>query len=50
MIFIVIAAWIMTATIVRIRRGLTWRQAFYLFIILLCAGLTLRAVLFAFGM
>ena len=50
MIYIVASIWIITATIVRIRRGLTWRQAFYLFTILLCAGLILRSILFIFGM
>lgn len=50
MIFIVLAVWIMTATIVRIRRGLTKRQALYMFIIILCAGITLRSILLIFGM
>jgi len=50
MIFIVMALWIMTATIVRIRRGLTKRQAFYMFVIYLCAGIVLRSILYIFGM
>lgn len=50
MIFIVLTVFAITATIVRIRRGLTKRQAAYLFVILLCAGLTLRSILFALGM
>jgi hypothetical protein len=50
MIFIVITLFIITATIRRIRRGLTKRQAFYMFVIYLCAGITLRAVLLMFGM
>lgn len=50
MIFIVLTVFAITATIVRIRRGLAKRQAAYLFVILLCAGLTLRSILFALGM
>lgn len=50
MIFIVLAVFIMTATAIRIRRGLTKRQALYLFIIILCAGIFLRSILFMFGM
>lgn len=50
MIYVAVAIWLMTAVTVRIRRGLTWRQALYLLIIITCAALTLRAVLFALGM
>jgi hypothetical protein len=50
MIFIVITLFAITSIIVRIRRGLTWRQAFYLLTILLCACIILRSVLFMFGM
>jgi hypothetical protein len=50
MIFVIITLWAITATIVRIRKGLTYKQALYLFIILFCAGTVLRSILFAFGM
>jgi hypothetical protein len=50
MIFIVAALWIMTATWIRIKKGLTRRQALYLFIIYICAGLVLRSILYVFGM
>ena len=50
MIYIILAVFAMTATIVRIRRGLTKKQALYLFIIILCAGTILRSILFMFGM
>ncbi|HWI70140.1 MAG TPA: hypothetical protein VNS88_17540 [Nitrospiraceae bacterium] len=50
MIYIVMAVWIMTATIIRILHGLTKAQALYMFIIMLCLGLILRSILFVFGM
>lgn len=50
MIFIILAAFIITATIVRIRHGLTKKQALYMFIIMLCAGSILRSILFMFGL
>jgi hypothetical protein len=49
MIFIVAALYVMTATVVRIRHGLTKKQALYLFIIMLCAGMILRSILYVFG-
>jgi hypothetical protein len=49
MIFIVITLFVIVATIRRILRGLTAKQAFYMFIIYLCVGMTLRAILFMFG-
>lgn len=50
MIFIVFTVWLVTATIVRIRRGITYKQCLYLFTIILCAGIILRSILLVFGM
>ena len=52
MIYIVAALFVVTLLIVRPLAGrkLTRREAAVLFIIYLCTGLAVRAVLFAFGM
>lgn len=50
MIYIIFTVFIFTAIIVRIRRGLSRREALYLFLIIFCAGVVVRSVLFALGM
>jgi hypothetical protein len=50
MIYIIITLFLITLIVLRPRRKLNLKETSILFIIYLCAGLTIRAILFAFGM
>lgn len=50
MIFIVIALFFITILVLRPRRKLNRKETAVLFTIYLCVGITVRAILFIFGM
>jgi len=50
MIYIVIALFTITLAVLRPRKKLSLRETTILFIIYLCVGLTVRTIIFMFGM
>ena len=50
MIYIVIALFTITLAVLRPRKKLSLRETTILFIIYLCVGLTVRTIMFMFGM